>query len=135
MRGVVPEGSCPLNFYVDTMASDKVAGRQRYSEELKADVIAECDAPGASVAKVAMSRGINANVVHRWRQLAREGEQATAAKPREFVAVTIAPQPALQSPACCGIEVELRRGAVMMKVTWPVAAAADFAAWTRELLR
>lgn len=135
MSGVIPEGSCPLNFYVDTMASDKVAGRRRYSEELKAEVMAECDAPGASVAKVAMSRGINANVVHRWRQLAREGEQATAAKPREFVAVTIAPQPAMQAQACCGIEVELRRGAVTMKVNWPVSAAADFAAWTRDLLR
>lgn len=116
------------------MASDKVAGRRRYSQELKAEVMAECDAAGASVAKVAMSRGINANVVHRWRQLARECEQATVAKPREFVAVTIAPQPAMQAQAC-GIEVELRRGAVTMKVTWPVAAAADFAAWTRELLR
>jgi transposase len=49
------------------MASDKVVVRRRYSEELKAEVIAECDAPGASVAKVAMSRGINAIVVHRWR--------------------------------------------------------------------
>jgi len=116
-------------------ASDKVGGRRRYSQELKAEVMAECDAPGASVAKVAMSRGINANVVHRWRQLAREGEQGTATKPREFVTVAIAPQPALQAQACGGIEVELRRGAVTMKVTWPVSAAADFAAWTRELLR
>ena len=116
------------------MASDKV-GRRQYSEELKAEVMAQCDAPGASVAKVAMSRGINANVVHRWRQLAREGGQGTTVKPREFVAVTIAPQAETQAPDCCGIEVELRRGAVVMKVTWPVAAAADFAAWTRELLR
>ena len=57
------------------MASDKVVRRRRYSEELKAQVLAECDAPGASVAKVAMAHGINANVVHRWRQLAREGAQ------------------------------------------------------------
>jgi transposase-like protein len=34
--------------------------------------MAECGAPGASVAKVAMSHGINANVVHRWSKLARE---------------------------------------------------------------
>lgn len=117
------------------MASDKGAGRRQYSEELKAEVLAECDVPGASVAKVAMSRGINANVVHRWRQLAREGEQGTAAKSREFVAVAIAPQPAMQTQARCEIEVELRRGVVTMKVRWPLAAAADFAAWTRELLR
>lgn len=95
--------------------------------------MAECEAPGASVAKVAMAHGINANVVHRWRQLAREGAQATVAKPREFVPVTVAPlAPAESRPE---IEVELRRGTVTMKVIWPVSAAADFAAWTRELLR
>jgi transposase len=117
------------------MASDKVVGRRRYSEELKFEVMAECDAPGASVAKVAMARGINANVVHRWRQLAREGEQGTVPKPREFVAVAIAPQVPALSQAGRDIEIELRRGAVTMKVIWPVSAAADFAAWTRELLR
>ena len=117
------------------MASDKVVGRRRYSEELKTEVMAECDAPGASVAKVAMARGINANVVHRWRQLVREGQQGTVTKPREFVAVAIAPQVPAQGQACRDIEIELRRGAVTMKVTWPVSAAADFAGWTRELLR
>ena len=62
------------------MASDKTATRRRYGDELKAQVVAECDAPGASVAKVAMSHGINANVVHRWRQLAREGASRLPAK-------------------------------------------------------
>lgn len=117
------------------MASDKVVGRRRYSEELKSEVLTECDAPGASVAKVAMARGINANVVHRWRQLAREDKQVTLAKSREFVAVAIAPQVPALGPAHRDIEIELRRGAVTMKVTWPVSAATDFAAWTRELLR
>jgi transposase len=41
----------------------------------------------------------------------------------------------MQSQAGCAIEIELRRGAVAMKVSWPLSAAADFAAWTRELLR
>ena len=117
------------------MASDKVVRRRRYGDELKAQVQAECDAPGASVAKVAMAHGINANVVHRWRQLAREGGQATAAKPSEFVPVAIAAPTPLPAPGCRDIEVELRRGAMTMKVTWPSSAAADFAAWTRELLR
>ncbi len=114
------------------MASDKVVRRRRYGDEIKAQVLAECDAPGASVAKVAMAHGINANVVHRWRQLAREGEQVTVAKPSEFVPVAIA-APTVQGRR--DIEVELRRGAVTMKVIWPISAAADFAAWTRELLR
>ena len=100
---------------------------------MKAQVVAACNEPGASVAKVAMAHGINANVVHRWRQLAREGK-ATAAKAGEFIALplTVAPQTA---PASADIRVELHRGPVTMTVTWPSSAAADFAAWTRELLR
>jgi transposase len=117
------------------MASDKGASRRRYGEEIKARVMAECDAPGASVAKVAMAHGINANIVHRWRQLAREGAQATVARPSEFVPVAIAASTALPTQSCRDIEVELRRGAVTMKVIWPSSSAADFAAWTRELLR
>lgn len=81
--------------YVDMMTSDKVVRRRRYADGFKARVLAECDAPGASVAKVAMAHGINANVVHRWRQLAREDGQATAAIPSEFVPVSIA-APTLQ---------------------------------------
>jgi transposase len=117
------------------MTSDKAAKRRRYDEPFKAEVMAECDAPGASVAKVAMAYGINANVVHRWRQLAREGAQATVAKPREFVPVVLATPAQSEAGIAGDIEIELRRGAITMKVSWPRSAAADFAAWTRELLR
>ena len=120
--------------YVDTMTSDKTATRRRYSQEFKAQVMGECDAPGASVAKVAMSHGINTNIVHGWRKLAREGGAAAAVPPREFVPVALEPAP-VQPAAQRGIEIELRRGAVTMKITWPQSATADFAAWARELLR
>ena len=119
--------------YVDTMTSDKLVRRRRYGDDLEVQVLTECDAPGASVAKVAMAHGINANVVHRWRQLAREGGQATVTKPREFVPVAIAAPTPLPVQSRRDIEVELRRGAVTMKVLWPSSAAADFAAWTREM--
>jgi transposase len=56
-----------VTLYVDTMTSEKTARRRRYGEEIKAQVLSECDVPGASVAKVAMAHGINANIVHRWR--------------------------------------------------------------------
>lgn len=36
------------------MGSDRAASRRRYKAELKSQVMAECDAAGASVAKVAM---------------------------------------------------------------------------------
>jgi Transposase len=53
------------------MAADKKLKRRKYSAELKAQVVNECEAPGASVARAAMARGINANIVHSWCQIAR----------------------------------------------------------------
>ena len=49
------------------MTSEKTDTRRRYSTTMKAEVVAECAEPGASVAKIAMAHGINANVVHRRR--------------------------------------------------------------------
>jgi len=106
--------------------------RRRYSAELKAQVLAQCDERGASVAKVAMSHGINANVVHRWRQLAREGRTEAAPPRREFVAV---PLTATAVPGSGGeIRIQLRRGATAMTISWPLSAAAECAGWLRELL-
>src|SRR5215213_7501140 len=102
------------------MASEQTARRRRYSKEMKAQVLAECEAPGASVAKVAMSHGINDNVVHNWRKLARGGGPVVV-KPSEFVPVTFAAAPSQGADAHI-IEVELRRGAVTMKITWPLSA-------------
>lgn len=118
---------------MDTMKSEKTETRRRYSAAIKAQVVAACDEPGASVAKVAMAHGINANVVHRWRQLARGGKVAPA-KTGEFIALPLMVSREA-GPAPADIRVELRRGPVTMTVTWPASAAADFAAWTRELLR
>ena len=45
------------------------------------------------------------------------------------VSVTQATSP----PAPVDIQIELRRGAAAMKITWPIAAAAEGAAWMRDL--
>lgn len=119
------------------MASDLAAcrptKRRRYSAELKAEVLAQCEAPGASVAKVAMSHGINANVVHHWRQLAREAGAPVAPPRSEFIPVPLA----TTAPAVADsdIRIELRRGATAVTIRWPVVAGAECAAWLRELLR
>jgi len=81
---------------------------------------------GASVARVAMSHGINANLVHRWRQLAREGRGAAAKFTAEFVAVSL---PAMSPPTTVrDIQFELRLGATTMTISWPLSAAAVFGA-------
>ena len=129
------------------MAEERVVLRRRHSAQLKALVLEQCAAPGASVAKVVMSHGLNANIVHGWRKLARAHDGAAVvatpspavlpAKPAasmpQFVPVSMAPTPPPSAPA--DIQIELRRGATAMKITWPIAAAADCAAWMRELLR
>ena len=129
------------------MAEERVVSRRRHSAELRALVLEQCAAPRASVAKVAMSHGLNANMVHGWRKLAR-GLDVTATGPvpspaavpakhaaglPQFVPVTLTPTASTPAPA--DIQIELRRGVTAVKITWPVAVAADCAAWIRELLR
>jgi transposase len=112
------------------MKDSKKITRRRHSAELKAQVLSECAQPGASVAGVALSHGINANVVHKWRRLAHAGSVALPIA--SFVPVAL-PAPSCAAPA--DIRMELRRGATTMTITWPAAAAGDCAAWMRELLR
>ena len=52
------------------MKDSKKITRRRHSAELKAQVLSECARLEASVASVALSHGVNANVVHKWRPLA-----------------------------------------------------------------
>ncbi|TEF58520.1 transposase, partial [Pseudomonas aeruginosa] len=40
--------------------------RRSYPKSFKAQVVEECTQPGASVAGVALSHGLNANLVHKW---------------------------------------------------------------------
>ena len=112
------------------MTDTKKLTRRRHSAEVKAQILAECAQPGASVARVALAHGINANIVHKWRRLAAGNviPAATAA----FVPLSL-PGP-VAGPAA-DIRIELRHGATSMAVTWPVAAAAECAAWVRELLQ
>ena len=125
------------------MAAERVVLRRRHSAELKTLVLQHCAAPGASVAKVAMSHGVNANVVHGWRKLAREREGTalsppgpalpaqTAASVPQFLPVSMAQT--TSPPAPVDIQIELRRGAAAMKISWPITAATECAAWMREL--
>jgi transposase-like protein len=71
------------------MEAEQSRKRRRYSRELKAQILAECEVPGASVAKVALAHGINSNILHGWRKLARSAEPAVVRQ--EFVPVAVAP--------------------------------------------
>lgn len=61
----------------ETLISDAPMRRTRrsYTAQFKAQLVAACLQPGASVAALALEHGINANLLHRWR---REHEQLMA---------------------------------------------------------
>ncbi|SAI71701.1 transposase [Bordetella ansorpii] len=104
-----------------------VPKRRSYPKALKAQIVAECRQPGISIAGVALSHGVNANLVHKWiRQAERQiGLVST------FVPVAL---PAVSS-AGRHIEIRLSRGPVQATVQWPVSEAGACVAWLREWLR
>ena len=128
---------------MDTMTTEPKRKRQARSPEMKAKILAECDRPGASIAKVALAHGVNANLVHGWRRLERERQQAatsavtatSAAAPSIVEAMPFVPVTVTPSTSEATIEIELRRGPNTMKATWPLTAASQCAAWAREILR
>lgn len=115
---------------MDTKQESRPRVRRRHDEALKRRVLEACTASRASVAEVAMAHGLNANLVHKWRQQARAGEQRAAT----FVPVAVTAAQ-LVSETAQFVDVELQRGAVSVRVRWPMSAAASCAAWLREILR
>src|SRR6218665_2868044 len=98
--------------------------RRRYGAEFKQQILSECAEPGASLARIALSHGINANVVHKWRRQAGGALPVMGAP--SFVPV---PLPPAAPPPAPGIPIELRRGAPTAPVTPPLAAAEPGAGW------
>ena len=115
--------------------------RRKHSAEFKAKVVAACRKPGMSMAAVALAHGLNANLLRRW----VVADEAQAAKPMDALIASPAPSTLenrtfipIQTSAVTAsqeITIEMRRGAMIVKIGWPLRAAADCAAWLRELLR
>ena len=97
-----------------------------------------------SISVVALANGLNANLLRRWvvteeqTQPVRPMETAHAALARStsdnrtFIPIALERSAMTASQE---ITIELRRGATVVKVDWPLAAAAECAGWLRELLR
>ena len=67
------------------------APRRQHGAELKTKVLAACNEPGASIAAVALSHGLNANLVRKWlvgRGLKRTGIAAPVAVKTSATATT-----------------------------------------------
>lgn len=131
------------------MRQDEPGGRARqrsYNRAFKMQILRECAQPGATVSGVADAHGMNTNNIYRWRRQVARGELKLVGG-AEFVALEISPTPVLpasaaptqsgrpMAPSAATIEVELQRGAVHVKLSWPVQAAGPCADWLREVLR
>lgn len=112
---------------------DTKTKRRRYGAALKAQILAECNQSGMSVARVAMAHGINANLVHKWRRQATACAAPVTIPPMGgFIPLPMAP---VRASNTADIRLELQRGPISVNVCWPMAAAAECAHWLREVLR
>lgn len=116
-----------------------------YTREFKAQLVAACQQPGVSIAALATSQAMNANVLHRWlKEHARSGcHQLNAASPSGSQIATL-PAPAFipvrlpavrHEPSIPALKVEIHKGALSMTITWPINATSDFAQWSATILK
>ena len=119
------------------------ASRRVHSAEFKAQVLAECRQRGASVSAVAISHGLNTNVVRKWlagRGLKRMGAAAAESASRLAPALQFVPVE-LESPAPAAaprsappeIRIELQRGGLHVRLQCAASAGPLYAAQLRAL--
>jgi|SRR5690606_19736313 len=106
------------------------AKRRRYTPEFRLSVLKECEAPGNSIAEVALKHQLNANLVHRWR---RDHQRSQAPQREDFVALPILATPAVQSGVSASINVELLSPAGPIVLHWLLSEARQLAHWLRQL--
>ncbi|RTQ32794.1 transposase [Variovorax gossypii] len=104
--------------------------RRRHSAEFKAQVLAACAEPGASVAVVALSFQLNDNLVHQWRRgrgaspVPSAMSTTVAESAPQFIALSLPPLPPPSAPAIVAvaavaaeeIRLEFKRGAIGVSV-------------------
>ncbi|WP_407732872.1 IS66-like element accessory protein TnpA [Pseudomonas citronellolis] len=82
--------------------------RRSYPKSFKAQVVDECIQPGASVAGVALSHGLNANLVHKW---IRCQQAQLPAAPSSFIPIPLVPNlPATPNAADMAIQIAIPHG-------------------------
>jgi len=78
---------------VEQFSNDGRPRRREYSKPVKAQVVAQCAQPGASVGGVALAHGLHSNMVHRWLREARQDQAftltASQGEPAAFVALPL----------------------------------------------
>ena len=111
--------------------------RRRYSKELKARIVAECLKPGASVSRISLDNGLNANMVRRWMSEARRAGKTLETPgfvPVRLPAAAPVPDTLSVSNQCSTIRIKIPRAGGAVVVEWPAEQAHQCAALLRDLL-
>ncbi|MBD9562171.1 IS66-like element accessory protein TnpA [Pseudomonas sp. PDM09] len=100
--------------------------RSSYSKSFKTQVVQECLQPGATVSSVAISHGINANVIRKWLPIYRDKRAASLPA---FVPL----QPMPKRHVDVVVVITLPLGDKSMTVKWPVSDPDGCARFIRSL--
>lgn len=111
--------------------------RKRYTQEFKHKVIAASLQPGASVARVALEHGLNANMLRKWIRLAKNNTTDTTPG---FVALPMPGQAPSVSSARQGVDSESIRMEIpyrhqSINISLPLSQMERCLALLRELLQ
>ena len=114
--------------------------RRRHSAHSKVEAIGACQQPGVSIAAVALARGLNASMLHKWvRQAERSGKPIAIRPTAPSVAVereeSFVPVPLPANPAEEVIRIEIRRSGRNISIEWPASVAHECALLLRELMK
>jgi transposase len=129
--------------YVNTTGQVVDTGRRRrrtHSAHFKAEAVGACQQPGVSIAAVALARGLNAAMLHRWvKEAERSGRPIAIRTTTPSVAMetgeSFVPVALPSNPAEGTIRVEVRRRGGTVSMEWPASAAHECALLLRELMR
>ena len=99
--------------------------RRRHSPAFKAEVLAACNEPGASIAAVAQRYQLNANLIHKWRKAARD-----RAHPVETPAFVSVPVPGAVNT---GSESQVTFTLGQLTIHWPISHIERAASWLKAL--
>lgn len=93
--------------------------RRRFSREFKAEIVAKCLEPGASVSRISLDNGLNANMVRRWMSEAQRANKTPATPgfvPVNLPAATSVPshQSVANKPSTIRIEIPRAGGSDLL---------------------
>ena len=121
--------------------------RNNRTPEFKAQIITECLQIGVSTAAISRQYGLNPNLVHRW---VREFEQmqamtsgALSTRHTAQVRTSVNPNfiqlplstPLVPTDSCEGIEFDLQKGDLKLKVKWPASSALECVHMIKSLFK